>query len=410
MNLTLQDREQILDKVDRLVRKKHVDPRLNGADWDSIAKARRDQILACEKAENFENEVHEAVSQLKTSHTGFFHRSARKIPARHAINATVQRCTLDGTERWVLLDVHEGGPAHRAGLEAGDVLLRIGDREIVPPEPPVFHLGEPVRAEIRKRDGSHRAVTLNIPSPDSRKHPVIQPRAVSFSKLSDGTGLLTVTMFPGVVGIDLARDLDHAMRELRDCSRLIVDLRGNTGGGIGGLRLMSYLTPSRVPVGYSLTRRRAEKGYRKEELTRFGKIPAHKSTLVWLALRYAFIDKSIAVVTEGLGPQKYHGRVVIVLNRHSASAAEIVAAFAKENGLAKLVGNRTAGRLLSGGAFKVGKGYILGLPTAAYWTWGGTLIEGRGVEPDVPVELPYEDLISGRDPQLDKAVEVVGAI
>jgi carboxyl-terminal processing protease len=410
MKLTLQDRGRIFAKVDRLVRTKHVDPHLNGADWGSIAKARRDQILACDQGEDFENEVHEAVSELKTSHTGFFHRSARKIPARHAINATVQRCRLDGAERWVLLDVHEGGPAHGAGLEAGDVLLRIGDREIIPPDPPVFHLGEPVRADIRKRDGSHRAVTINIPLPGSRKHPVIQPRALSFSKLSDGTGLLTVTMFPGVVGIDLARALDHAMRELRDCSRLIVDLRGNTGGGIGGLRLMSYLTPGRVPVGYSLTRRRAEKGYRKEELTRFGKIPAHKSTLVWLALRYAFIDKSIAVVTEGLGPQKYHGRVVIVLNRHSASAAEIVAAFAKENGLAKLVGNRTAGRLLSGGAFKVGKGYILGLPTAAYWTWGGTLIEGKGIEPDVPVELPYEDLISGRDPQLDKAVEVVAAM
>lgn len=73
------------------------------------------------------------------------------------------------------------------------------------------------------------------------------------------------------MGIDLAHDIDRAIVQLRDCSRLIVDLCGNTGGGIGGLRLMSYLTPDRRPVGYSLTKRRALKGYRKEDLTRFGR-------------------------------------------------------------------------------------------------------------------------------------------
>jgi len=43
-----------------------------------------------------------------------------------------------------------------------------------------------------------------------------------------------------------------------------VDLRGNTGGGIGGLGLMSYLTPGKTEVGYSLTRARKEKGYARE--------------------------------------------------------------------------------------------------------------------------------------------------
>jgi C-terminal processing protease CtpA/Prc len=49
---------------------------------------------------------------------------------------------------------------------------------------------------------------------------------------------------------------------------LISDLRGNTGGGIGGLRLVSYLTPGKLDVGYSLTRNRKEKGHAREELTR----------------------------------------------------------------------------------------------------------------------------------------------
>jgi len=56
---------------------------------------------------------------------------------------------------------------------------------------------------------------------------------------------------------------------------------------------MSYLTPGKLEVGYSLTRKRRERGYRREELTRFGRIPAHKATLIWLAARYAFVEKSM---------------------------------------------------------------------------------------------------------------------
>ena len=136
-------------------------------------------------------------------------------------------------------------------------------------------------------------------------------------------------MFPGAIGIDVAKDVDRAIASLDGCNRLIIDLRGNTGGGIGGLRLMSYLTPGKLEVGYSLTRKRRERGYRREELTRFGRIPSHKATLIWLAARYALVEKSILVVTEGLGPRRFHGRVVLLVNEHTASAGEMVSAFAE---------------------------------------------------------------------------------
>ena len=132
-------------------------------------------------------------------------------------------------------------------------------------------------------------------------------------------------------------------------------------------------------MGYSLTRKRRERGYRREELTRFGRIPSRKSTLFWLAARYAFVDKSILVVTEGLGPRRFHGRVVLMVNEHTASAGEMVSAFAEENKLATIVGTKTPGRLLSGGAFEVGHGYILGLPVAAYLTWQGRMLENDGI-------------------------------
>ena len=213
-------------------------------------------------------------------------------------------------------------------------------------------------------------------------------------------------MFPGAVGIDLAHALDNAFAHLRESNRLIADLRGNTGGGIGGLRLMSYLTPGKAEVGYSLTRARKEKGYSRERLPRFGRIPSHKPTLLWLALRYGFIDKSILVVTEGLGPRSFHGRVIILVNEHTSSAGEMVAAFAEENHLATIVGTKTPGRLLSGSAFNAGFGYIVGLPVAAYLTWQGKMIEGKGVAPNVPVELPPEQLLAGEDPQMQRALEL----
>jgi carboxyl-terminal processing protease len=145
---------------------------------------------------------------------------------------------------------------------------------------------------------------------------------------------------------------------------------GNTGGGIGGLRLMSYLTPDKIPVGYSLTRRREQKGFKRENLVRVGKIPSRKIALLWLMLRYGIVDQSICLLTEGLGQQKFHGRVVLLVNEHTASAAEMIAAFVKENRLGTIVGTRTAGRLLSGRAFHVGGGYVLNLPVAAYFTFG----------------------------------------
>ena len=404
MNLRRQNREAIFNKVCRLVETRHFNTKLNGAEWRSIVDARATRILDLEDPEEFEKDIHELLSQLKTSHTGFFHRSARRIPARFAIHATFQRCQTNDGERWMFLDVHEGGPAHAAGIEPGDVLMTLNGEEIRPPTAPMFRMGEPIQIAVQRRDGTQLPGTLPIPNPKSKERPMAVPRAISFSKLPDGIGLLKAT-----IGIDVARDITNAMQELSDCTRLIVDLRGNTGGGIGGLRLMSYLTPGKLPVGYSLTKRRADRGYDKEKLPRFERIPSRKSALPWLVLRYAFVDKSIVVVTEGLGPQKFHSRVVMLVNQHTTSAGEMIAAFAKENNLATILGTTTAGRLLSGSVFKVGHGYILGLPVAAYLTWQGTLLEGKGVSPHIEVGLPPDALKQGCDPQMEKALERVGS-
>lgn len=408
MSLDSPTKEKIYSRVSELVTRKHFDPGMNGANWEELSKTRKEQILRSNSDEEFEKQIQDLLSELKTSHTGFRHSKSPNIPGRHAIAATFMRCNFDGEQRWMFQDVHEGGPAHTAGLRPGDILLQVRNRELKPPEPPIFPVGDDSQYAVQKPDGKRVVGTLNVPSPRSKSHPVIVPKAVLCSQLPDGIGWLKVTMFPGAVGIDLAKMFDTAIAHLKDSTRLIVDLRGNTGGGIGGLRLMGYLTPGKKEVGYSLTRARKEKGYARDKLPRFGHIPSHKAALFWLALRYGFIDKSILVVTEGLGPQKFHGRVVILVNEHTASAGEMVAAFAEENGLATIVGKKTPGRLLSGATFRVQPGFILGLPVAAYLTWEGRVIEGKGVSPSVPLELSPDHLIAGTDPQMLRAIEIVG--
>ncbi len=101
-------------------------------------------------------------------------------------------------------------------------------------------------------------------------------------------------------------------------------------------------------------------------------------------------------MTEGLGPRPFHGKVAVLINEHTLSAGEMVAAFIAENHLATLVGTRTGGQVLGGGNFTVGHGFVLRLPAAACTPGAG--VEGVGVEPDVDVQLLPADLHKGARP------------
>ena len=73
--------------------------------------------------------------------------------------------------------------------------------------------------------------------------------------------------------------------------------------------------------------------------------------------------------------------------------------------LATLVGAKTAGRLVATSAFNVGLGCRVALPVAAYHTWHGTNLAGRGVPPDIEEPLSPEAVWSGMDNQLKRAID-----
>jgi carboxyl-terminal processing protease len=113
-------------------------------------------------------------------------------------------------------------------------------------------------------------------------------------------------------------------------------------------------------------------------------------------VKFGLAGRSVAVFTESLGSQRHHDNVALLVNEHSASAAEMVAAFASEYNLATLVGTKTAGRLVATSAFKVGFGYRVVMPVATYFTWHGANLEGRGLAPTIEEPFSFEASRSGQ--------------
>ena len=405
-------RASIFDKTAEKVTKSYFDPAYNGTEWPRLARENRDTIVATEDPEQFELAMHDLVRSLRTSHTGFFHQSVRRVPGRLAIGASFRKVEEDGTTRWVAQDVHEAGPAHSAGLRPLDVITAINGARIAPPDQPMFPMGAIAHLTVL-RNSHEVALQVNVPVPRSREQPYAEPKAVTFSTLGDSIGYLKVSILPGLLGLDVARQIDAGVSALSGCDRLIVDLRGHLGGGLGVLRLMSILTPKKLPIGFTVSRRMAERGYAKENLRKLGHLPTEKPNplaILTMALKYAGRDPSVVLVSEGLPRQKWHGRIIILTNEHTVSAGEMVCAFARENNLAKIVGTETAGRLIPGSGFKVGEGYMLIMPKAAYVTWGGERFEGHGIPPDVLEPWSPEAFRQGRDNQLERAIEVVNGL
>ena len=410
VQLDERQRAEVVDNLAKTIEAKFYDPKLNGVDLRGRFEASKAEILRQTTSEDFERVVNEVLKELRTSHVGFFHESQPRVSGKTAISATLTKGPTKEGERWVFQDVHAAGPAAVAGIRPGDVLLRVDEREVNPPEAPTFPLGAQRTVLVLRNDGTSRRVQVDVPSAKSKKQPVVIPgTVVSATRLDPRIGWIKITMFPGMVGVDVAREISEGIRRL-DCDRLIIDLRGNTGGGMGCLRVMSYLCDNKRGVGYSVARKAAQRGYDKERLPRFDRIPDRKIGLLPLVFRFAFLGRSVAVFTEGLGVQKYHGKIVSLVNEHSASASEMVAAFAAENRLATLVGVKTPGRLTGANSFKVGHGYRVALPVVQYRTWQEKVLEGSGVSPDVEEPLSLPALWEGRDNQLEAAVRTVSAL
>jgi C-terminal processing protease CtpA/Prc len=116
-------------------------------------------------------------------------------------------------------------------------------------------------------------------------------------------------------------------------------------------------------------------------------MPRSRIGVLFCLARFSLQDKSLVLLTQGLGNQPFHGRIVVLVNEWTNSAGEIVAQFAKDTKLAIVVGKQTRGNVLGSTTFDVGGGYRLYLPIFGWY----------GVTVQVPTALVLDK--SGRTSQ-----------
>jgi carboxyl-terminal processing protease len=266
----------------------------------------------------------------------------------------------------------EGTPAERAGLKAGDKILKINGEQTEN-----MSLEEAV-SKIRGEPGTK--VTLTIfrnewlePKDFEITREVISVPIVKSKFISSNIGYIKINSF----GAKTYSEFVNVYRDLktRGANKFIIDLRNNPGGYLEMAIKMSELFLDRGKI--------ILKEVKRNEGTK-------------------------TIVSEGPGMIKE--KIVILINQGSASASEIFAGALRDNLGVKLIGEKSFGKGSVQQIFSL-NGNLLKL-TIAYWlTPNGTKIEGNGLKPDIEVKEPSEaekEKNPNYDPVLEKAIQFVG--
>jgi carboxyl-terminal processing protease len=262
-----------------------------------------------------------------------------------------------------------GMPAEKAGLRAGDRIYAIDGESTLG-----MNVDEAVK-KIRGDKGSEVILTVirdeeDRPLEISIIRGVIVVKSVKSEILDNDVLLITISNFNDDT-LSLFRDtLQTAL--LNNPKGIILDLRNNPGGY---LDTAVAVASAWVPEGPVVVEQFGEG--RREEYFALGGAPL----------------QSI--------------KTVILINGGSASASEIVAGALRDYKKATLVGEKTFGKGSVQGLRDLSNGSSLKVTVAQWLTPGGDYINDKGIEPDVAVELTMEDVNAERDPQLDKAIDLI---
>ena len=266
-----------------------------------------------------------------------------------------------------LVDVVEDGPADRAGLRRGDVLIRVEDQDCA-------QIGlEQTRNLVRGEDSSQVRLTVQR---DGQEQEFCVTRAyfetvvAEGQMVSDRTGLVTIYNFDSRCAEETLAAIDALIEQ--GAENLIFDVRNNPGGYKTELvKVLDYL----LPEG-ELFRSQYYTG--QEEVDRSDA---------------EFLDMPMAVL----------------VNLHSYSAAEFFAAALREYDAAVMVGEHTYGKGYFQQTFELEDGSAVGLSVGKYFTPNGVSLAGVGLTPDLEIPLSEEQaaqVASGTmDPQQDPHIQ-----
>ena len=270
----------------------------------------------------------------------------------------------------IIVSPFDGSPAKNAGAKPGDKILQIDDKSTAG-----MDVSEAV-ALIRGDSGTTVKLVLQTGTEAPREvivtRGVITVSSVTWEDKGDGTAYIRISRF----GTDTNTEWDRVASEVNvkmpELDAIIVDVRGNPGG---------YLE-SAIHISEDFFR---DKTVLYEETS---------------------MGEQIPFKTSKVGVFKDVPAVFVLIDQGSASASEILAAALRDNIGAKLIGEKSFGKGTIQDAKDFNDNSGLHITIAKWLTPKKEWVHGKGLEPDIKVEITDEDLSNGVDAQLNIAIEL----
>lgn len=263
-----------------------------------------------------------------------------------------------------------GSPAEKAGLIAGDMLVRIDGESTEG-----WSIDEAVR-KIRGEKGTE--VTLSVfreGEGEFLEFKVVRDTIMiptSKTEVKGDVFVISLYSFNALAEMEMQQALREFVKSKK--RKLILDLRGNPGGYLeGAVGIASYF----LPLGKTVVRESFGAEGREE------------------------VYRSSGKAVNNLTPDRF----VVLVDEGSASASEILAGALKEHGIATIIGTNTFGKGSVQELVELDGGASLKVTVARWLTPNGTSISEGGLAPNIVVERTVDDRTAGKDPQLDAALE-----
>lgn len=262
-------------------------------------------------------------------------------------------------------------PAYRAGIKSGDAVLAINSK-------PTTGMGvEDAVKVIRGKKGTSVKLTIRSEGEKDSRDITIVRDTINLPVLTHEmgeNGIYEIEIYSfSANSIELFRGALRGFLE-SGSNKLLLDLRGNPGGYLeAAVQMASFF----LPVGEVVV----TEDYKGNQQN-----VAHRSVGYNI-----FKDKDLSMV--------------VLVDKGSASASEILAGALQQHGVAKVVGTKTFGKGSVQELMELGGGAQLKVTIAQWLTPDGTSISNGGLKPDIEVERTVEDVKAERDPQKDAALK-----
>lgn len=378
--------KDVFEAIWQTVNKNFYDPNFAGVDWNAVRTRYAPQVERVKDEASFQELMGRMLKELPVSHL--------RIDAPAAGRSAV---TVNARLRLV-----EGKPTVTVSPVSADGGLRVGDAIQTPWEQVAGAAGSAVTLRVSGCDGKERELKLtraaSSVAPDSSAWRVLEPRP------GRKIGYFRVVRFEeGTVAL-----IDEAMRGLKETDGLIVDLRGNPGGTNSFVRLISYLVAGQQFVSGLLTRPFMNRYGGDVEKIDLDSLPKSSGdySINSLLLKMGLFG-AVALYTEDMGEKAYRGKVVILSDGSTASAAEGFIAYMTQRAGAVSVGRKTAGQLLTSNTFHLVNGWTLVVPIAVPLGPDKKLFKDTPLAPQEAVSWTQRDVCDGRDPDVERAVAVL---